>query len=185
MNKHSLLLFNLLIGPSSAATTPGQGGPGSNGNEGVLCIPQSSSIAGTSPSDCLVSYQDTRWGEVLPLCREAVGVFYSLSRLGNLNFQVVSQKVVFTEVLREHSNNCELRKRRNHSMEYIFISRCWWAHKAWKFNMFPLLWNIKKKKKKKKKRVRLLADPKKNFVQSFLKTKTKNFQSKIILPSTQ
>ena len=36
---------------------------GSGGNKGVLCIPQSSSINGTSPSDCLVSYQDTRWRE--------------------------------------------------------------------------------------------------------------------------
>ena len=35
--------------------------PGSNGNEEVLRIPQSSSITGTSPSDCLVSYQDTHW----------------------------------------------------------------------------------------------------------------------------
>ena len=40
----------------SAATTPDQSGPGSDGNEGVLRIPQSSSITGTSPSDCLVSY---------------------------------------------------------------------------------------------------------------------------------
>ena len=40
----------------SGATTPGQSGHGSNGNEGVLCIPQSRSIAVTSPSDCLVSY---------------------------------------------------------------------------------------------------------------------------------
>ena len=30
----------------------------SNGNEGVLCIPQISSITGTSPSDCLVSYPE-------------------------------------------------------------------------------------------------------------------------------
>ena len=30
--------------------------PGSNGNEGILRIPQSSNIPGTSPSDCLVSY---------------------------------------------------------------------------------------------------------------------------------
>ena len=37
------------------ATFPGQSGPWSNGNEGVLRIPQSSSITGTSPSDCLVS----------------------------------------------------------------------------------------------------------------------------------
>ena len=34
----------------------GQSGPGSDGNEGVLHIPQSYSITGTSPSDCLVSY---------------------------------------------------------------------------------------------------------------------------------
>ena len=40
----------------SSVTTPGQSEPGSDDNEGVLCIPQSSSITGTSPSDCLVSY---------------------------------------------------------------------------------------------------------------------------------
>ena len=37
-------------------TTPGQSGPGRDGNEGVLCIPQSSSITRTSSWDCLVSY---------------------------------------------------------------------------------------------------------------------------------
>ena len=37
-------------------TTPGQSGPGSNGNEAVLRIPQSPRITGTSPSDCFVSY---------------------------------------------------------------------------------------------------------------------------------
>ena len=66
----------------SGATTPNQSGPGSDGNEGELCIPQSSGITGTSTSDCLVSYQDIRWGWILPLCRGAVGVFYSPSRLG-------------------------------------------------------------------------------------------------------
>ena len=40
----------------SGATTPGQSGPGSDGNKGILCIPQSSSITGTSALDCLVSY---------------------------------------------------------------------------------------------------------------------------------
>ena len=40
----------------SGATTPGQNGPGSNDNEGVLCIPQNSSTTGASPSECLVSY---------------------------------------------------------------------------------------------------------------------------------
>ena len=39
----------------SGATTPGKSGPGSNGNEEVKSISQSSSITGTSPSDCLVS----------------------------------------------------------------------------------------------------------------------------------
>ena len=38
------------------ATTPGLSGTGSDSNEGVLCIPQSSSTIGTTPSDCLVSY---------------------------------------------------------------------------------------------------------------------------------
>ena len=40
----------------SGASVPGQNRPGSNGNEGVLRIPPNSSIIGTSPSDCLVSY---------------------------------------------------------------------------------------------------------------------------------
>ena len=40
----------------SGATTPGQSGPGSDGNEGVLRTSQSSSITRASPSDCLVSY---------------------------------------------------------------------------------------------------------------------------------
>ena len=66
----------------SGTTAPGQSGPGSNGNEGVLRIPQSSSIAGTSPSDCLVSYPGhLLGGGVLPLCREVVSVFYSPSWL--------------------------------------------------------------------------------------------------------
>ena len=62
---------------------PGQSEPGSNGNEGVLRIPQGPSITGISPSDCLVSYPGHSLGVgVLPLCRGAVGVFYSPSRLG-------------------------------------------------------------------------------------------------------
>ena len=60
-SNHGLVLFNPYIGPFSGATTPGQSGLGSDGNKGELRIPQSSSITGTSPSDCLVSYQDTRW----------------------------------------------------------------------------------------------------------------------------
>ena len=40
----------------SGATTHAKCGPGNDCNEGVLHIPQSSSITGTSPSDCLVSF---------------------------------------------------------------------------------------------------------------------------------
>ena len=60
--------------------TPSPSEPGSDGNEVVLCITQSSSISGASPSAGLVSY--THWGGVLLLCRDAVGVSYRSSRLG-------------------------------------------------------------------------------------------------------
>ena len=66
----------------SGAITPAQGGPGSDGNEGVLRNPQSSSIIGTSPLDCLVSYPGHLLGEVLPLCRVAFDVFYISNWLG-------------------------------------------------------------------------------------------------------
>ena len=46
----------------SGATTSAQSEPGSDGNKGVLHIPQICCITGASPSDRLVSYvQDTRW----------------------------------------------------------------------------------------------------------------------------
>ena len=54
--------------------------------KGVLHIPQSSSTAGTSPSDCLVSYAGHSLVGVLPLWRGTVGVFYSPSRLGKWGF---------------------------------------------------------------------------------------------------
>ena len=40
----------------SGSSTPDQSRSGSDGNEGILRIPQSPSITETSPSDCLVSY---------------------------------------------------------------------------------------------------------------------------------
>ena len=40
----------------SGATALGQSEPGSDGNEGVLCIPQGSIVTKATPSDCLVSY---------------------------------------------------------------------------------------------------------------------------------
>ena len=43
-------------GALSGATTPGQSGPMSDGNEGVFRISQSSRITEASLSDCFVSY---------------------------------------------------------------------------------------------------------------------------------
>ena len=67
----------------SGATTSGQTGPRSDGNEGVLCIPQSSSITEASTLDCLVSYPGHPLGDTYPLCRDSFSVFYTLSQLGN------------------------------------------------------------------------------------------------------
>ena len=53
----------------------GQSGSGSNGNEGVILIPQSSKI-GASPSDGLESYPGHSLG------RDAVSVFSNPSQLG-------------------------------------------------------------------------------------------------------
>ena len=61
------------------ATTPSQSELGSNANEGLIRILQSSSNTGAS-SDCLI--QDTHWGGVLPFCTDAVDVFYNPSQLG-------------------------------------------------------------------------------------------------------
>ena len=58
----------------TGATTLGQRGPGNDGNEGVLCIPQSSSITAeiqsvysTAPANWTI--QDTCWGSINPLQR--------------------------------------------------------------------------------------------------------------------
>ena len=62
----------------SGATTPGQSGPGSNGNKGVLRIPQIYIITEASPSDCLVSYPRhilVGVEDLNPLYKDAVDVF--------------------------------------------------------------------------------------------------------------
>ena len=132
----------------SGATTSGQSGPGSDSNEGVFRIPQSSNITGASPSNCLTSYPGHLFGEfylpaevqsvyftatadwatrhlfgepypstemqsvyftvtakwatghlfggVLPLCRDAVSIFYSHNRLGWNNSGAIENIVVNT-----------------------------------------------------------------------------------------
>ena len=67
----------IYIGPLSGATTPGQSGPGSDGNEGVLRIPQSPVLL--EPPHQIVSFhiQDTRCGVrgVLPPLRLTSEIF--------------------------------------------------------------------------------------------------------------
>ena len=58
----------------SGATIQGMNGPESDSNEGVLHIPP-------TYSDCLVAYLGYSFRGFLPLCRDAVGVFYSPSQL--------------------------------------------------------------------------------------------------------
>ena len=100
-----LVLFNPKIGPLSGATTPAQSGPRSNGNKGVLCIPR------TSPSDCLVSYPGRSLGGVLPLCRVAVGVFYSrLGKKNSENCRLKLMTVLYIQILNnKFSHNCKIK----------------------------------------------------------------------------
>ena len=68
------------------ATSLGQSGPWSEGNEEVLCIPQSSSITEAirlfSVIEAISVIFRTLVGGVLPLCKDAVSVFYSPSWQG-------------------------------------------------------------------------------------------------------
>ena len=66
----------------TATTTLGQCRPEINGNEGLLHIPQSSRTV-ISPSDGLAIYiQNPHWGVVLPLCRDALSIYYTPSSVG-------------------------------------------------------------------------------------------------------
>ena len=47
----------------SSASILGQSRLGSDGNDGLLCISQSSSVTGTLSSDCLMLYQEHSLGE--------------------------------------------------------------------------------------------------------------------------
>ena len=59
----------VIDGTLSAATNPGQSGPGNDGIEEVLHISQRSSITGTSPSDCLMLYPGLSLRGLTPLHR--------------------------------------------------------------------------------------------------------------------
>ena len=90
----------------SGASIPGQSGARSDGNEEVLCIPQSLSITGTSQPDFLVSYLGHSLSGVLPLCRESVDGFFCPSRLGTVERNIlkkINDSLIIPFFLREYN----------------------------------------------------------------------------------
>ena len=95
--------IRLVYRAQSGTTTPGKSGPASDGNEGMLRIPQSSSITEASPSDCLASYLGYSLGESYPSAE--VPSVYS-TRLGKkLNWGRF--KWIFYKVLHYLENNIQ------------------------------------------------------------------------------
>ena len=107
----------------SGATTPGQSEPASNSNEGVLRILQSSSITGTSPSDCLVSYPGQSLGVESYLSAEVQSV-YSTAPADWASFWFcfcfVLFFVFFTPIVIEIG--FEIRKQNNYCSSYYYLA---------------------------------------------------------------
>ena len=86
----------------SAATIPDQREPGSDGNEEVLRIPQSSDSAKTSLLDCLVPYQDTRSERSYPSTEKQLVHYTAQADCGSIStglyakntFEIATQKVL-------------------------------------------------------------------------------------------
>ena len=74
----------------SGVTTADQSRPGSDDNKRVLRIPKSSGITGASPIRLFSVISKTLVGGVLPLWRDAVGVFCSPNRLGHVKVRIFS-----------------------------------------------------------------------------------------------
>ena len=84
-NEVLIIQFSISHGTLASTTIPVQNGRGSNGNQGVLRIAQSSR-SGASPSNVLLSYP----GYSLLFCRDAVGVIYFPSCTGLIKCIVAS-----------------------------------------------------------------------------------------------
>ena len=74
----------------SGTTTPGHGENGSDGNERVLNIPQSSIITETSRSDCLVSYPGQSLVGVLTLQQKSSRCLLLSQLTGQFELNVIS-----------------------------------------------------------------------------------------------
>ena len=95
MQFNSIQLINRTL---SGATSPGKIRPASDGNKGVLCIPQTYRLTGTSPSDCLVSYPDTHWGVSYPSA-EVQSLYSTASADWAIKFKVLVESLMVTLTL--------------------------------------------------------------------------------------
>ena len=105
----------------SCANIRGQSRPSSDSNKGVFCIPQSSSITGPSPSDCLVSYPGHSWWWVLLLSREAICVIYLPSQVGKMPLEPFISKDKLIILRRIASADRD--ERVNHICEYSKVAQ--------------------------------------------------------------
>ena len=74
-----------------------QSGPGNNGNERVPCIPKSSSITGTSLSDCLVSYPEHSLGGSYSSSKMQ-SVFLQPQLIGPIKFKTLAFETVIDRI---------------------------------------------------------------------------------------
>ena len=114
-------------GTLAGATTAVVGSPGSDGNEGVYCSPQSSSFTGTSPPKCFVSYPGYLGGDLV-LCRGAVGIFYSCSQLDGCVWVQVMMCVCVRVRVCKRERERERERERGREREYIFVRACVCIH---------------------------------------------------------
>ena len=107
----------------SGATTPGQSGPGSYGNEGVVCIrPKLQHPWNLTISLVLYPGHSLR-GRGSSLCRGAVSEFYSTRRMGKLRLH-------FCKEVRPQLDECygydiKLSKGETSVMEFLLPSLLW------------------------------------------------------------
>ena len=101
-------------------TTLGQGGPWSDGNKGILCMSQSSSISEASPWDCLVPYAGRSLGE--SYASAEVQLIYSavLSQLGQILNPTICLKYIKTYFIYTNKK-IQIKLRLNDNELYIYI----------------------------------------------------------------
>ena len=96
----------------SGATTPDLIGPGSNGNERVFRIPQSSSVTRASPSDCLVSYSwnslEWGWGSYPSVAIRSVYSAAPADRAEGLRYSKTNQSTEISYKFKFFSKNTKM-----------------------------------------------------------------------------